>query len=959
MEIQLNFSKFAMRILLFSIFVVFSVSELCAQSSTGVRRSGDVRVSRASGLEYGDAFRGKDLRNPRERSEVVSSLREVSETRRERARQVARSLKRPLRQVFRDGRVREVADVREDGTLVYRTTRNANARITTGVSQAFSNYGLTGLGVKVGVWDAGAVRQSHREFSGGRVTLRNPVGVSNHATHVAGTIGASGVTATAMGMAPDCVIESFDWNNDISEMTANGATTSGDPSKLFVSNHSYGYALGWDRSGGVWDWYGSGTGANSVDPWFGLYSSDAVALDNLCYGTPYYLVVWAAGNDRGDNPASGDAIRLGGVSTTYNPSIHPKGDGVYRGGYETVGDASVAKNVLSVGAVTDAVFEGGRSLSNADLTSVSVWGPTDDGRIKPDVVGNGHTLYSTASSGDSSYTTLSGTSMASPNVAGSASLLIEHYSNLTGGSRMLSSSLRGLLIHTADDLESVGPDYKTGWGLINTLEASSLLSDHQLNPMKKRFKEDNISPASPVRNYQVYFDGTSPLKVTLAWTDPAGSVRNTADNRNPNLVNNLNLKVISPLGEEFFPYVMPFVGTWTQASMSLSATTGINNTDNVEQVYVEGIPRAGLYTISVSYSGVLQGESQSYSLFVSGSSYVNNPPVISPLDPYVINEDTYLTNAPFVVEDDLVPADELSYSATSSSQNVVRDEDIILEGNGSQRRLSLKPVANSHGQTTITITVSDGVNTVSSSFLLTVVPVNDPPTISPIASFSMPRNTTSSPIALDIADVDNSPESLMVNFESSNPSIIKQEGLAMIWGSPSFTPWTGRMLVITPEVDAYGTVVVTVNVSDGEDSVSTSFIVVVTNDSPTFNQWAVSNSLSDPTSYTMDSDGDGLSNLMEYFHGLNPNSQEAIVPIHQVIEGDNACLYYRKSRKINGVNARVIISPTMSSNGIWDGGKVVDELIDRFPEYEWRRASVSWNPVVGSPMFMRLEVTVD
>ena len=93
------------------------------------------------------------------------------------------------------------------------------------------------------------------------------------------------------------------------------------------------------------------------------------------------------------------------------------------------------------------------------MSFFSSWGPTDDGRIKPDVVANGEAVYSTLGSGDVAYGAIGGTSMSTPSACGSAALLIEQFGRLFPGQAMRASTLKSLLILTATDRGQVGPDY--------------------------------------------------------------------------------------------------------------------------------------------------------------------------------------------------------------------------------------------------------------------------------------------------------------------------------------------------------------------------------------------------------------------------------------------------------------------------------------------------------------------
>ena len=125
-----------------------------------------------------------------------------------------------------------------DRVYVYKTC-NVNAAISIGVDLIRNTepYNLNGAGLTVGIWDAGAARPTHQEF-GGRVTVMDGAVNHNHSTHVAGTIGAAGVVANAMGMAPSALLDSYEWNDDVSEMTSRAMSYPNEPGKIQFSNHS-------------------------------------------------------------------------------------------------------------------------------------------------------------------------------------------------------------------------------------------------------------------------------------------------------------------------------------------------------------------------------------------------------------------------------------------------------------------------------------------------------------------------------------------------------------------------------------------------------------------------------------------------------------------------------------------------------------------------------------------------
>ena len=576
-----------------------------------------------------------DLGIPGNRERAVARMRQLEQADRAAAEARARDQGLPLRIVRPDGTVQELVGFDGDRPI-YFTTHNTNAAITTGASSLRETpYSLTASGLTIGMWDGGSGRASHQEFSSGaRLTVKDGSAPINHATHVGGTLAAAGVDSGARGMATAALVDSYDWNNDKSEMTSRAAAAPGEPGMIYLSNHSYGYVSGWNRVNGgspfrVWEWWGDGSSSTSIEQDFGRYNTFTRDSDALAFSAPYYLMFRSAGNDRTDNPSNGQSVALSPGSSTvvsYDSASHPQGDGVYRGGFDTIGFDAIGKNVLTVGSVSDAVSGGVRDPSVAVIASYSAWGPTDDGRIKPDLVANGEDVYSSLNGNDAAYGTFSGTSMAAPNATGTAALLIEEYGRLFPGGAMRSSTLKGLLIHTADDLGNPGPDYKFGWGLINGKAAADLIRDHAANPLKIRMTEALITSTNANVSHEFVWDGVSPVRVTLCWTDPAGSATTTSDLRTPRLRNNLDLRIIGPDGSEHLPYVMPFVGTWTQASMNLPATTGKNNVDNVEQVFIANPPAAGVYRCVITFDGTLANNQQHYSLLVSGSANEQPPP---------------------------------------------------------------------------------------------------------------------------------------------------------------------------------------------------------------------------------------------------------------------------------------------------------------------------------------------
>ena len=490
------------------------------------------------------------------------------------------------------------------GHPVYYTADNLNAARTISTDDVWpgggGGFSLDGSGTilgELGIWDAGGVRVTHQEF-GGRVTqIDSPGGTHYHATHVSGTMIATGMAPAAKGMSFAGTLAAYDWSNDESEMASAAAAG------MNVSNHSYGYIAGWYYSGD-WYWYGDIAISTTEDYGFGFYSSWTREWDEIAYNAPYYTIVKAAGNDRNDygpSPGGGHYVWDGGwVWSTDTRDPDGGSDG-----YDCIMEKSSAKNIITIGAVSD--IQGGYTApGDVVMSSFSGWGPTDDGRIKPDIVANGVSLYSCTDAGNSSYASYSGTSMSSPNVSGSLNLLVRHYEATHSNSTPRSSTIKAIVVQTADEAgPNPGPDYMFGWGSMNTLKAAELIDADNTKPWL--IHEESLSNGE-TDEFTFTSDGTEPIRITLAWTDPPGTPPPAS--LNPTtlmLVNDLDLRLEHVATSTVYqPYVLD------PGNPGNAASTGDNNRDNLEQIYLAS-PPAGDYEITVSHKSTL-ASTQHYSL---------------------------------------------------------------------------------------------------------------------------------------------------------------------------------------------------------------------------------------------------------------------------------------------------------------------------------------------------------
>lgn len=512
----------------------------------------------------------------------------------------------------------------QNGRPLYYAPHNINAADTISTDEVWSGgvtgFDLNGANTVIGLWDQDAVRNTHGEFTS-RVTQRDGATPFDfHATAVAGTLMAAGINTlniggqlvpnAARGMSFAADLDAYSFDDDLIEMPDAVLNDN-----LRLSNHSYGLVSGWRFTSQFgWLWFGQTTVSAQEDFKFGFYMAGfSDTLDEIVYDGEKYLPVFFSGNDQGEGPATQPVNHraLVGEEFQFFTGVTRDIDGGVSG-FDTVSPQGSAKNVLTVGAVDD-IIGGYDGVGTVNLANFSSMGPTDDGRVKPDLVANGIALATTDSPSDTAYQIISGTSFSAPNVTGSLNLLRQLYhATYSEDYPMLASTLKAVAIHTADEAGNVGPDYSHGWGLMNTATAAELIAADTAADSHPHIK-DVFMPNGGTITFPVTTDGNTPLRVTICWSDPPGiPPAEAVYPANLMLRNDLDLRVTSPSSVVHQPWVL------NPANPAAAATTGDNTRDNVEQVIINA-PSAGVYTVTVTHKGTLVDGAQTVSIVIDGN----------------------------------------------------------------------------------------------------------------------------------------------------------------------------------------------------------------------------------------------------------------------------------------------------------------------------------------------------
>ena len=248
----------------------------------------------------------------------------------------------------------------------------------------------------------------------------------------------------------------------------------------------------------------------------------------------------------------------------------------------------------------------------------------------------------------------------------------------------------------------------------------------------------------------------------------------------------------------------------------------------------------GIATITVEVDDGTATMTQTFDVTVD---FVNDVPTLNAIaDPAAIDEDSGQQSIGFtgVTSGAANEDQELTVTATSSDTFIIPDPTVTYISSDTNGSLSYTPIADAYGTTTITVTVSDGIDTISETFDVTVNPINDAPTLDAITD-PLAISEDASEQTINLAGITtgqiNEDQTLTITATSSNTAVILGPTVTYISAEATGT------LTYTPVADAYGTATITVTLSDGGTENATvvrTFEVVVNavNDQPTLEEVA-------------------------------------------------------------------------------------------------------------------------
>lgn len=287
------------------------------------------------------------------------------------------------------------------------------------------------------------------------------------------------------------------------------------------------------------------------------YTLAAQTVDQQLYQYRTLMHVFSAGNSNGLS-----------TCTSYGAGSQW---GNITGGHKMAKNAIATANLTPSGALVES----------------SSRGPAYDGRLKPDISANGNDQASTDPA--NTYILFSGTSAAAPGIAGCLAQLTHAYKSTFNNQQPDATLLRAALLNTANDLGNAGPDFRFGWGHVNTLRAWRLLETQRWTKgLVEQAQQQTLNLEIPANVRQA--------RVMICWADPPAAI-----NAAKALLNDLDISIQGPDGAIYRPWKLnPAPNAIT---LALPATRGTDTLNNTEQVAIDN-PVAGNYTIRIDGSEV-------------------------------------------------------------------------------------------------------------------------------------------------------------------------------------------------------------------------------------------------------------------------------------------------------------------------------------------------------------------
>ncbi|MPT32755.1 MAG: T9SS type A sorting domain-containing protein [Chryseobacterium sp.] len=505
---------------------------------------------------------------------------------------------------------------------------------------------ITGNGVKITVFDEGRVHDTHEQFTTSRAVNKeaSTLAKSAHTTNVTGVIIGNGTAtgnftqnsvpypkANAKGVLPQATTDNYLFSTTALGDKFEKLTSLSD---LNISNHSYGANNGWNKPGAAntYYWYGN-YDFSHLDTYSGTYGTDDSKFDKIVYSQPNQIIIKSTGNYFGIGPVANstkyryDTVAGNWVQFAPDDELPPANCSL---GYNCIGYGSLAKNIITVGAVNQLTTTGQKYTQSSDVVKYSSGsaGPRKDGAVKPDLVAVGVDMIMpnyTSNSVNNSYLVSLGTSYSAAVVSGIAGALTQVQRNLQSNSTLIfkADEMKALLTHTANEAGRPGPDVWYGWGLMDAKKAAQVLVN--------KLTEDAVFSRNTLQSGNVFTKeiqatGSEPLKVSISWLDPAIVPFTTDDDMQNNhasrLVNDLDLRVVEvSSGTTYYPWKLDI------SNPNANATKGDNTVDNVEQVVIDSPTTGGIYRIEVGNKNSLVNQdgnpaTQDFALVATGTKKI-------------------------------------------------------------------------------------------------------------------------------------------------------------------------------------------------------------------------------------------------------------------------------------------------------------------------------------------------